>query len=48
MDRNESQLPREQLPIALFDGEESQDRARGAWRDFVTQIRELGGILPLP
>jgi hypothetical protein len=27
--------------------EESQDRAREAWRDIVTQIRELGGILPL-
>lgn len=26
--------------------EESQDRARDAWRDIVTQIRELHGVLP--
>ena len=27
--------------------EESQDRAREAWRDIVAQIRELHGVLPL-
>lgn len=27
--------------------EESQDRAREAWRDLAAQIRELGGVLPL-
>jgi len=27
--------------------EESQDRAREAWRDIVTQIRELHGVLPM-